>query len=169
MTSSREFDPELVVIFSPDHYNGFFYKMMPPFCIGTAATGVGDYGTQTGPLDVPATLATALAEHVLDADVDVAISAGMDVDHGTVQPLQKLFGDATARAGDPDLHQLRGHSAGPDAPVAGAGRRGREPSWPAWTSGCWWWVPVACRMIRRCRPWRPRRRPHSSGSCTASR
>ncbi len=91
-----EYDPELVVIFSPDHYNGFFYKMMPAFCIGTAATGVGDYGTQTGPLDVPATLATELAEHVLDAGVDVAISAGMDVDHGTVQPLEKLFGDATA-------------------------------------------------------------------------
>jgi len=27
----------------------------------------------------------------------VAISASMDVDHGTVQPLEKLFGDATAR------------------------------------------------------------------------
>lgn len=92
----REFDPELVVIFSPDHYNGFFYKLMPAFCIGTAAAGVGDYGTQTGPLAVPAPLATELAEHVLDSGVDVAISAGMDVDHGTVQPLEKLFGDATA-------------------------------------------------------------------------
>ena len=30
-----DYDPELVVVFSPDHYNGFFYKMMPPFCIGT--------------------------------------------------------------------------------------------------------------------------------------
>jgi 2,3-dihydroxyphenylpropionate 1,2-dioxygenase len=29
--------------------------------------------------------------------VDVALSASMDVDHGTVQPLQTLFGDATAR------------------------------------------------------------------------
>src|SRR6185437_16421176 len=28
---------------------------------------------------------------------DVAISASMDVDHGTVQPLEKLFGTATAR------------------------------------------------------------------------
>ena len=27
----RTFDPELVVIFSPDHYNGFFYRTMPPF------------------------------------------------------------------------------------------------------------------------------------------
>lgn len=92
-----EFDPELVVTFSPDHYNGFFYRAMPPFCIGTAAEGVGDYGTHQGPLDVPAELATDCARAVLDHDVDVALSAAMDVDHGTVQPLQKLFGDATAK------------------------------------------------------------------------
>ena len=90
------FDPELVVIFSPDHYNGFFYRAMPPFCIGTAAEGVGDYGSYKGPLDVPGELATDCARAVLDADVDVAISAAMDVDHGTVQPLQSLFGDAGA-------------------------------------------------------------------------
>ncbi len=92
-----EFDPDLVVTFSPDHYNGFFYRAMPPFCIGTSAGGVGDYGTHKGPLDVPADLATDCARAVLEADVDVAISAAMDVDHGTVQPLQKLFGDATAK------------------------------------------------------------------------
>jgi 2,3-dihydroxyphenylpropionate 1,2-dioxygenase len=91
-----EYDPELVVIFSPDHYNGFFYRLMPPFCIGTAASGVGDYGTQSGPLNVATDIANACATAVLDADVDVSISAGMDVDHGTVQPLQSLFGDATA-------------------------------------------------------------------------
>jgi 2,3-dihydroxyphenylpropionate 1,2-dioxygenase len=96
-TFVREYDPELVVIFSPDHYNGFFYKLMPPFCIGTSATGVGDYGTQAGPLNVPSDIATACATAVLDADVDVAISASMEVDHGTVQPLQTLFGDAAER------------------------------------------------------------------------
>jgi 2,3-dihydroxyphenylpropionate 1,2-dioxygenase len=93
----RGYDPELVVIFSPDHYNGVFYRMMPPFCISTKATGVGDYGTQEGPLDVPEDIAEELAEAVLAADVDVAISASMDVDHGTVQPLQTLFGDAAAK------------------------------------------------------------------------
>jgi 2,3-dihydroxyphenylpropionate 1,2-dioxygenase len=92
----RDFDPELVVIFAPDHYNGFFYKLMPPFCIGTAASGIGDYGSHLGALDVPAETATECAVAVLDAGVDVATSASMEVDHGTVQPLQTLFGDAAS-------------------------------------------------------------------------
>ena len=92
-----DFDPEIVVIFAPDHYNGFFYKLMPPFCIGTEAQGVGDYGTHKGPLDVPEAVAVGCAKAVLSAGVDIAISANMEVDHGTVQPLEKLFGSATAR------------------------------------------------------------------------
>jgi 2,3-dihydroxyphenylpropionate 1,2-dioxygenase len=93
----QDFDPELVVIFSPDHYNGFFYRLMPPFCIGTAAQGVGDYGTHAGPLDVPAGMANEMAAAVWEAGVDVSLSAAMDVDHGTVQPLEVLFGDAASR------------------------------------------------------------------------
>ncbi|GAB5896852.1 3-carboxyethylcatechol 2,3-dioxygenase [Mycolicibacterium mageritense] len=92
-----DFDPQLVVTFSPDHYNGFFYRLMPPFCIGTAASAVGDYGTHEGPLDVAGDIAQACAQAVWESGVDVAISSSMDVDHGTVQPLQELFGDATAR------------------------------------------------------------------------
>ncbi|WP_370067696.1 3-carboxyethylcatechol 2,3-dioxygenase [Mycobacterium sp. MAA66] len=93
----QDFDPELVVIFSPDHYNGFFYRTMPPFAIGSAASGVGDYGTQSGPLNVPSDIAIQCVSSVLESGVDVAFSAAMDVDHGTVQPLQGLFGDATAK------------------------------------------------------------------------
>src|ERR1700739_381125 len=93
----EDYDPELVVIFSPDHYNGFFYKVMPPFCIGMNANGVGDYGTHPAPLDVPEELAAECAKAVLGAGVDAAVAASMDVDHGMVQPLEKLFGDATAR------------------------------------------------------------------------
>ncbi|ORW78574.1 3-carboxyethylcatechol 2,3-dioxygenase [Mycobacterium riyadhense] len=89
-----EYDPELVVIFAPDHYNGFFYKVMPPFCIGLRANGVGDYGTYAGPLDVPQDVAEDCAKAVLGAGVDIAVSASMDVDHGTVQPLEKLLGAA---------------------------------------------------------------------------
>jgi 2,3-dihydroxyphenylpropionate 1,2-dioxygenase len=88
----RDYDPELVVLFTPDHYNGFFYRLMPPFCIGMQASAVGDYGTAAGPLNVPRDLAEDLARSVLDAGIDIAVSAQMDVDHGAVQPLEKLFG-----------------------------------------------------------------------------
>ncbi|MEV6162320.1 3-carboxyethylcatechol 2,3-dioxygenase [Streptomyces sp. NPDC052052] len=88
----KDFDPTLVVSFAPDHYNGFFYDLMPPFCIGYEALGVGDYGTTEGPLDVPAARAEELAQWVADQDVDVAISRRMEVDHGAVQPLEILFG-----------------------------------------------------------------------------
>lgn len=108
-----DFDPELVVTFSPDHYNGFFYKVMPPFCIGTSANGVGDYGTHAGPLDVPETHAADCAKAILDAGVDIAVSASMDVDHGTVQPLEKLFGDATSRPVIPIFVNAIGVPLGP--------------------------------------------------------
>src|SRR3954454_5018928 len=36
------FDPTLVVSFAPDHYNGFFYDLMPPFWDGSKALSVGD-------------------------------------------------------------------------------------------------------------------------------
>lgn len=90
-----EFDPDLVVMFAPDHYNGFFYDMMPPYCIGSKATALGDYGTPAGPLSVdPA--ANRIAEHVLGAGVDIAVSERMYVDHGFAQPLQILFGSLDA-------------------------------------------------------------------------
>lgn len=92
----EEFSPDLVVIFAPDHYNGFLYELMPSFCIGAAATSVGDYGLPTGPLTVDRAAAHTVAQHVLAAEVDVAVSEAMQVDHGFVQPLVQLFGSMTA-------------------------------------------------------------------------
>lgn len=88
----RTFDPELVVLYAPDHYNGFFYKEMPPFCLATEAHAVGDFGSQAGPLSVDAAAAKALAQGVLDRGIDLTVSARMIVDHGFVQPLEVLFG-----------------------------------------------------------------------------
>ncbi|MEV8451606.1 3-carboxyethylcatechol 2,3-dioxygenase [Streptomyces sp. NPDC052095] len=88
----RDYDPTLVVSFAPDHYNGFFHDLMPPFCVGYAAVGVGDYGTAEGPLDVPEARAEALAQWLADRDLDIAVSRRMEVDHGAVQPLEILFG-----------------------------------------------------------------------------
>ena len=88
----RQFDPELVVLYAPDHYNGFFYKQMPPFCLAAEAHSVGDFGSGAGPLLVDTVAAKALAQGVLDRGVDLTISARMTVDHGFVQPLEVLFG-----------------------------------------------------------------------------
>ena len=90
-----DYDPELVVVFGPDHYNGFFYELMPQFCIGLAATSIGDFGSTPGPLDVPRDIAEGLAQAALDAGVDLAVSLRMEVDHGMVQPLEILFGGLT--------------------------------------------------------------------------
>ncbi|WP_063045507.1 3-carboxyethylcatechol 2,3-dioxygenase [Nocardia pseudovaccinii] len=92
------FDPDLVINFGPDHYNGFFYDLMPPFCIGYQARGAGDYDSFAGDLDVPEEIAEALAEFVIDRDFDVAISRQMRVDHGAVQPIEILYeGEVTAK------------------------------------------------------------------------
>jgi 2,3-dihydroxyphenylpropionate 1,2-dioxygenase len=90
----RAFDPQLVVLFGPDHYNGFFYNLMPPFCIGAAAESVGDWGTHGGPLDVDSEVARLVARRTLEAGIDLAISERMYVDHGFVQPLELIFGTA---------------------------------------------------------------------------
>lgn len=86
------FNPELVILFAPDHYNGFFYDIMPPFCIGMAATAIGDFSSAAGDLPVPTELAEACAGAVLAAGVDVAVSYCMQVDHGFAYPLEHLLG-----------------------------------------------------------------------------
>lgn len=82
--------PDLTVVFFPDHFNGFFYDLMPPYCIGARASSIGDYGTAPGVLQVPEDLAVACAKACLDLGVDVALSYRMRVDHGAAQPIELL-------------------------------------------------------------------------------
>ncbi|WP_084144621.1 3-carboxyethylcatechol 2,3-dioxygenase [Amycolatopsis jejuensis] len=95
LAAAREFvaafDPELVVLFAPDHYNGFLYEVMPSFCVGAAATSIGDYGTPAGPLHVDRDAAYAILGRCLASGLDLALSEDMRVDHGFVQPLTFLF------------------------------------------------------------------------------
>ena len=118
---AEEFGPDIVVIFAPDHYNGFFYRLMPPFCLGLAASAVGDYGSLDGPLDVPAGLARACGQAVLDAGIDLAISHRMELDHAAAQPLRELFGALGARAVIPVFINS---AAPPFGPVSRARRLG---------------------------------------------
>jgi len=89
----KDFDPDLIINFGPDHYNGFFYDLMPPFCIGYEALGTGDYDSWEGPINVPTNISQDLAEYVISQDIDTAISRKMEVDHGAVQPMEIMYGN----------------------------------------------------------------------------
>lgn len=84
------FAPELVVVFGPDHYNGFFHRLMPPFCIGAQAESIGDWQTPGGPLPTDPALAERMAAALHARGVDVALSHRMEVDHGLTQTLAML-------------------------------------------------------------------------------
>jgi len=96
LSSAREliekFNPDLVIQFGPDHYGGFAYGLLPSFCIGIHAQTAGDFNTSRGWLDIPQDEAQALAREILAADVDIAISHRMKVDHGFTQVQDQLFG-----------------------------------------------------------------------------
>lgn len=90
--AARDFDADFVVAFGADHFNGFFLKLMPAFCIGVKATAVGDIGGFAGELDVPAELATELVVHLRSSDLDPAVSTDMTIDHAFSQTINNMLG-----------------------------------------------------------------------------
>ena len=86
----KDYDPTLIIAFGPDHFNGFFYDLMPSFCAGIRASAAGDWNYGPGQLNVPEPTAIAMVQQVLDAGVDLAYSYQMQADHGVTQPLHFL-------------------------------------------------------------------------------
>ena len=91
------FDADFVVAFGADHFNGFFLKLMPAFCIGVKATAVGDIGGFAGKLNVPADLATELVVHLRSSDLDPAVSTDMTIDHAFSQTINNMLGGLDAK------------------------------------------------------------------------
>ena len=92
-----EFDPELVIAFGSDHFNGFFLKTMPAFCVGLDAEAAGDIGGFAGPLDVPGETAADCVEYLRNNAIDPAVSYSMTIDHAFSQTINVILGDLTAR------------------------------------------------------------------------
>lgn len=86
----KNFDPELIIVFAPDHFKGFFYDMLPTFTIGVRATAIGDYDIGSGDFDVPEDMAIDCIRSLHKDDVDVAMSYRMQADHGFAQLLVLL-------------------------------------------------------------------------------
>jgi 2,3-dihydroxyphenylpropionate 1,2-dioxygenase len=87
---AAEIKPDLTVLFFPDHLNGFFYDMLPSFCVGVQGESIGDYGTIPGRLDIPESAAMDCAAFCIKSGIDVGISYKLRVDHGAAQPIELL-------------------------------------------------------------------------------
>lgn len=90
------FNPQLVVAFGSDHFNGFFLKNMPRFCVGLRATATDDIGGFAGPLAVPDDTALQLYQYLADQGFDPALSHSMTVDHAFSQTIHLMLGGLAA-------------------------------------------------------------------------
>ena len=93
----EKFDPDLVIAFGSDHFNGFFLNMMPSFCIGFQAEAVGDIGGFPGRLEVPREFAEGLAIELRKKHLDPGVSYQMRVDHAFSQTIHIMLGGLDRR------------------------------------------------------------------------
>lgn len=121
----QAFEPELIVVFGPDHFAGFFYDLMPPFCVGARAQAMGDFDIADcgRSYRVPEELASALVSALHEADVDVALSYRMQADHGFAQSLEQFAGGVGRY---PTIPIFINCAAPPSPPMARVRRLGEE-------------------------------------------
>ena len=93
----RDFDPDLVVVFGGDHYDGMHLKLMPQFVVGQVAQALNDCGGYPGPLDIPLDIAGRAVNHLVEHEFDVATSFAMEVDHGFSNVLHWFLGELNAK------------------------------------------------------------------------
>lgn len=95
--AARDYAADLVIAFGADHFNGFFLKLMPAFCVGLKASAVADIGGFAGDLDVPKDTATAMVDFLRANDLDPAVSTDMTIDHAFSQTIHNMLGGLDAR------------------------------------------------------------------------
>jgi hypothetical protein len=92
----RAVQPDVLVVFTSDHYNAFFESSVPIFSIavGESASGPSDYPTiARRELTLAAGLARQIQEHVVRAEFDVGMSQELELDHSAIVPLHFLDPD----------------------------------------------------------------------------
>ncbi|MGQ4619382.1 DODA-type extradiol aromatic ring-opening family dioxygenase [Nocardia sp. R7R-8] len=84
-------EPDVIVVFGPDHARGVFYDMLPAFTIGIEkVVGAGDYFTPKGDLPVARAVGTDIFAGVTRRGFDPALSLDLRIDHGLTQVYQRL-------------------------------------------------------------------------------
>jgi 2,3-dihydroxyphenylpropionate 1,2-dioxygenase len=105
----RKFNPELVIVFGPDHYSSLFRRLVPPYCVGAAAAATADLGGHSGRLNVPKDDAIKLVRAVWNDGIDVAFSYDLRVDHGVSQTLHRITGSIDAYPTIPVIFNIMTH------------------------------------------------------------
>ena len=84
--------PDVVVLVGSNHFRGFWLDLIPSFTLGVGEViAAGDGGTPKGPQQTDPEFALALAQHLVDAGTEVAISARLQIDHGQAHAIQYLL------------------------------------------------------------------------------
>jgi 2,3-dihydroxyphenylpropionate 1,2-dioxygenase len=87
----ERFDPELVVMFGPEHRRTLS-DIVAPFTVCVTAQGWGDFTTSDGAFAIPEEPALALIDSLYAADIDVAHGEETKLDHGFALTWGELFG-----------------------------------------------------------------------------
>jgi 2,3-dihydroxyphenylpropionate 1,2-dioxygenase len=86
--------PDVAVVIGSNHFRGFWLDLIPSFTLGVdEVIAAGEAGTPKGPQLTDPAFAQALAEYLVEAGTEVAISTRMQIDHGQSHAVQYLLRD----------------------------------------------------------------------------
>src|SRR5580693_8211767 len=88
--------PDVLIIFTDDHFNTFFLDNFPTFAIGIAETTSGPNDQTPMPhykVAVPGALAAHIRDSVIARGFDIALVQDFEVDHAVMVPLHFLTPD----------------------------------------------------------------------------
>ncbi len=86
--------PDVAVVIGSNHFRGFWLDLIPSFTLGVdEVIAAGEAGTPKGPQLTHPAFAQELAEHLVEAGTEVAISARMQIDHGQSHAVQYVLRD----------------------------------------------------------------------------
>jgi 2,3-dihydroxyphenylpropionate 1,2-dioxygenase len=84
--------PDIAIVIGSNHFRGFWLDLIPSFTLGVGEViASGEAGTPKGPQHTDPPFAQALAEHLVEAGTEVAISARLQVDHGQSHAVQYVL------------------------------------------------------------------------------
>lgn len=86
----EDFDPDLVVMFAPDHMN-LHQPIRPQYTVVLSGGLLEEFGLTPIDLAIDVAAASRVSTHLADRDIDVAVAEGVRIDHGLGLSLGQLF------------------------------------------------------------------------------